>query len=125
MNRKGRVEMNGKQHKDRLDDSSSEFSKALAKVLEVTEEQGYFDGWDQAFSLSQALYRTDFEDDVGELLFYAMDELEKQNPKVTNKEVLFSYPIHELIALFERKLDCKFNFTEKKTLSNGENVNEG
>lgn len=125
MNRKGRVEMNEKQHKDRLDDSSSEFSKALAKVLEVTEQQGYFDGWDQAFDLSQALYRTDFEDDVGELLFYAMDELEKQNPKVTNKEVLFSYPIHELIALFERKLECKFNFTEKKTLSNGANVNEG
>lgn len=117
--------MNEKQHKDRLGDFGFEFSKALAKVLEVTEEQGYFNGWDQAFNLSQALYRTDFEDDVGELLFYVMDELEKQNPKVTNKEVLFSYPIHKLIALFERKLECKFNFTEKKTISNKANVNEG
>lgn len=125
MNRKGRDVMNEKQHKDRLGDSCSEFSKALAKVLEVTEEQGYFNGWDQAFNLSQALYRTDFEDNVGELLFYVMDELEKQNPKVTNKEVLFSYPIHKLIALFERKLECKFNFTEKKTISNKANVNEG
>lgn len=106
--------------KDAFGDSSQKFVKALAKILEVTEEQGFFEGWDQAADLYKAINQSDFEDNVEHLLSYALRKLQEQNPHVTNKEVLLSFPIRELIRILETKLDYKFNLNLQK-----EEENEG
>lgn len=104
--------------KDVFGDSKQEFSKALAKVLEVTEEQGYFEGWDNASELYKALNQAELEDDVEYLLSYALRKLQEQNPQVTNKEVLLSFPIREFIKILEAKLDYKFNLNFQKEEEN-------
>ena len=90
---------------DTLHDSSLDFSKALAKVLEVAENEGYIKGWDEAYDLSRCVFEDRFED----LLSYALRKLQKQNPEVKSKEVLLSFPIRKLIPIIETKLNLTLN----------------
>lgn len=99
-------------------------TKALSKVLEVVEEEGYCDGWDMGMDLGRSSGSTDAAYRFVDWIVSAYDKTLAQLGPAKNEWMEFDTNFHMFLENFEPLLPFKIDWTNKKPIFEDDDTEE-